>query len=359
MFVHMRSLEFMKQGQNIEVYVPSNNTSNYVYENVNVKMMPSKGIVEQFKKGDVLYLHLLNIYPFSKTNGWEIYKHLMKNKLPFAMYVHGSEVQRFGSRMFDFSFKGSTFLKWFKKDVLVIPKMKRFIKEVKLRDNVLFIYPSKWMKVEMEENLKQEITKYEIIPNGIDTHLFDFQNRYENRYKMLTLRPLSSNKYAVDIAIEIVSHLPVEFSLEIYGSGGMQAKFQKQIDDLNLSTRVKIKNQFIDRSQMNTFFSSYGVFLAPTRMDAQGVSMCEALASGLLTVSNNNTAIPEFITDYKEGILGNSSKEIAKKIVEVIENRELFEKITAAGRSSMEAIDISKTASQEIRKLEQICYIDA
>jgi glycosyltransferase involved in cell wall biosynthesis len=94
-------------------------------------------------------------------------------------------------------------------------------------------------------------------------------------------------------------------------------------------------------------------------MDAQGVSMCEALASGLLTVSNNNTAIPEFITDYKEGILGNSSKEIAKKIVEVIENRELFEKITAAGRSSMEAIDISKTASQEIRKLEQICYIDA
>ncbi len=49
--------------------------------------------------------------------------------------------------------------------------------------------------------------------------------------------------------------------------------------------------------------SNYGVFLSPTRMDAQGVMMCEVMASGLLTISSDNTAIPEFIVDEQNGIL--------------------------------------------------------
>lgn len=37
-----------------------------------------------------------------------------------------------------------------------------------------------------------------------------------------------------------------------------------------------------------------GVMLIPTRQDAQGVSMCEAICSGLVVVTSDNTANPEF-----------------------------------------------------------------
>ena len=36
------------------------------------------------------------------------------------MYVHGSEVQKYRARLFDFNFKIFDFLKWFKKDILGI-----------------------------------------------------------------------------------------------------------------------------------------------------------------------------------------------------------------------------------------------
>ena len=115
-----------------------------------------------------------------------------------------------------------------------------------------------------------------------------------------------------------------------------------------------IKNEFIDRSILNTFFSQFGVFLSPTRMDAQGVSMCEAMASGLLTVSNDNTAIPEFIENNSNGILAETPQEIAKKIIEVTNSENLFKKITNSGRISIENIDIKQTVNNEISFLKNI-----
>jgi glycosyltransferase involved in cell wall biosynthesis len=40
---------------------------------------------------------------------------------------------------------------------------------------------------------------------------------------------------------------------------------------------------------------TYGVFLCPSRMDTQGVSRDEAMASGLVPITNFVGAIPEFV----------------------------------------------------------------
>lgn len=354
MFVHMRCVEMIRQGLDLEVFVPSNQNKNYVFEGVEVRMLPSKEIVRNLSPDKVIYLHLLNIYPFSKANGWDIYKYILKHNLPFAMYVHGNEVQKFSSRMFDFSLNIDTLLKWFKKDLLVIPKMKRFLSETKGRSNSAYVFPSLWMKKELESNLKLRLKKYHIIPNGIDTDLFKFHYGFNKRYNMLTLRPLSSNKYAVDIAIEVVKYMPKNYTLTIYGKGKYQKKYEKQIRENNLEDRIFIKNKFIDRSELNDVFSNYGVFLSPTRMDAQGVSMCEAMASGLLTVSNDNTAIPEFLTHGINGILGKSPKEMADRICEVCNDENKFSELTNNGRVSMEKIDIRKTVELEIKTLRTL-----
>ena len=105
---------------------------------------------------------------------------------------------------------------------------------------------------------------------------------------------------------------------------------------------------------MPQHFSKYGVSMSTTRMDAQGVSMCEAISSGLLTVSNDNTAIPEFISDMETGILGNNPQELADKILKVTSDQSLFEKITKQGRKSMEAIDVKVTCKKELKILREI-----
>lgn len=354
MFVHTRSVEFLKQNIEVEVYVPTNTSDSYSYEGVQVFKLPSKQIAKLLRDKDILYLHLLNIYPFSRTNGWHIYKTILKENIPFAFYAHGSEVLRFSAHMFDFSYSIVTFLKWVKKDFLVIPKMKKFVEETKTRSNCKYIFPSIWMKNELEQNLKLSLDRFQIIPNGIDTDKFRFHETYANRFKLLTLRPLSSKKYAVDVAIETLKYLPEKYTLDIYGKGHLQAKYQKQIDNANLSKRITIINEFIESSKMNGFFANYGVFLSPTRMDAQGVTMCEAMASGLLVVSSNNTAIPEFIEDNHSGLLSNDPKDLAKKIIEITENPDLYNAIVAKARVAMEAIANQKTVSDEIKSLKEI-----
>ena len=111
MFVHMRSIEMIKQGIDVTIFIPSNKNKDYEHENVNVKMMSSSDIINNIKSFDILYLHLLNIYPFKNYNGWIIYKYILKTSKPFVMYVHGSEVQKYRARLFDFNFKIFDFLK--------------------------------------------------------------------------------------------------------------------------------------------------------------------------------------------------------------------------------------------------------
>ena len=354
MFVHMRCVEMQNLGHNITVYVPGELGFNYIHEGVNVKVMTSQNINKELNRFDILYLHLLNIYPYKKSNGWTIYKYIMNNNIPFVMYVHGNEVQKYGARMFEFNFKVTDFLKWFKKDALVIPKMKNFVKSTMVRDNSAYVFPSRWMKEDLEKNLGLEIKEFHIIPNGIDTSLFKFNEIYKNKFKLLTLRPLSSKKYAVDLAIELMQYLPKSFSLDIYGKGHYAKPYKKLINRLGLQDRVTIKNSFINRKDLNKFFSNYGIFLCPTRMDAQGVSMCEAMASGLLTVSSDNTAIPEFIVNGKNGIVGNDLEAVAKNIISSVQDKSEYTKITSQARASMEDIDISITVSKELDLLRKI-----
>jgi glycosyltransferase involved in cell wall biosynthesis len=357
MFVHTRSLYFIKQ-KNIKltVFIPSKIDESYIFENVKVIKTSSQNIAKDILNFDLTYLHLLNIYLNQKLSGWNIYTSIIDNNIPCAMYIHGSEAQKYGTRNFDYDFSIRETLKFFYKDFYFIPKIKKIVKAINDRKNSIFLAPSTWMIKEAEENLSIKFNNFEVIPNGIDTKMFKFYNLYENRYKLITLRPLESPKYAVDVAIEIMRYLPKEFILDIYGKGRFQKNYQDLINKYNLENRIKIVNKFIDRKDLNSFFSNYGIALMSTRMDAQGVSMCEAMSSGLLTVSSYSTAIPEFIIDMQNGILAdnNNPKSIAKKIIDVVENKEKYETICKNGRESMETIDIDETMRRELDVLRKI-----
>ncbi len=353
MFVHMRSLEMKKKGSNVVIFIPSKTTLEYTFENITVKSMPNNEIVKNLNQYDIAYLHLLNIYPFQKKNGRLIHKYLMKSNMPFAMYIHGSDVQKF-VWSHEFNYKFIDLLKWVNKDFFVIPKIKNFIKKTKERENVAFIFPSNWIKNDAERNLKLTFNNAKIIPNGVDVDLFSFNETYNNRYKLLNLRPFSCKKYAVDIAIETMRFLPKKYTLDIYGKGLFEEKYKKLITKYCLNDRVKITNKFFNRNELNTFFSNYGVFLAPSRMDTQGLIVCEAMASGLLIASSNNTGIPEFVTKNTTGILENSPKELATQIIEITKDQELFNKMVKKGRISMENIKIETTISKEMRILKNL-----
>ncbi len=216
MFVHMRSKEYIRQGEIADVFVPSNEINEYIFEGVLVREMPSKNIVRCLNEYDVLYLHLLHLYPLIKNDGWPIYKAIIKNKYKFAIYIHGAEAMYFKDRFFGTKFHLRDVLSWIRKDFYHLPRLNFFLCSEAINRGVI-ITPSIWMKNQI--NNVFEVNDIRIIPNGIDISLFSFKSfkSFKSATNILSLRPLGDKVYDIESTIEVLSLLPNQFTLDIYG----------------------------------------------------------------------------------------------------------------------------------------------
>lgn len=353
MFVHVRALYFIEQGVSLTIFVPSKSVEHYNYQGVDVVCDSSENISKALHRYDVSYLHLLNFYP-KVDGGYTIYKEIVRSRLKVALFIHGTDVLKYPEYLNDFRFSPLGVAKYLYVNYWNHYCMKFFLNKITTRNKYLILTPSKWMKEHTESIFKRKFPFFYNLPNGIDTDLFDLPSNFDNRFKAVTIRPLSDPKYGVDIAIEVMKQLPKAFTLDIYGKGFLSKKYQKMIDDYGLQDRVHIIDTFIERDAINDLFSRYGIFFAFTTFDSQGVIMCEAMASRLLTVSNPIAAIPEFIHDGVNGLLGNDFIEIAEKIVAVTSDKVIYEEITQNARISMEQIHWRITGEKELKLLREL-----
>lgn len=350
MFVHMRSKEYIKQGEQVEVFVPAKKNNEYIFEGVKVRTIPSKEIIKYLSEYDILYLHLLHLYPLMKTDGWPIYKQIIKERIPFAIYVHGSDLAYFKDRFFGVKYELKDYLSWLRKDFYHMPRLRNFFSN-RTSEIGAIITPSRWMKDQIKTILNRD--NIYTIPNGIDINLFSFKS-IEAGTNLIALRPLGDKIYDIESTIELLSLLPSQYTLDIYGEGKYKKDYENLIIRKGLSKRVKIIDNFIDRSKMQQFFHSYNVFISTSRLDTQGITMLEAMSCGLLIASIDNSSKKEFISDLKTGVLANTLKELARKILEVTLNKEIFERIITAGRKSIEEIDVPITCKKELKILRDI-----
>lgn len=203
-----------------------------------------------------------------------------------------------------------------------------------------FIFVSKWFKEAVaEEDTDCKVANYEIIPNVVDENIFNFMSKSkEDRKKILTIRPFASRKYANDLTVKALLKLSKEdffkeMEVSIYGKGSM---FNEILKPLRKFENIKIYEKFLTQEEITNEHKKHGIFMCPTRLDAQGVSMCEAMSSGLIPITNGVTAIPEYVSK-DTGILAEEEDYMGlyKGIKELYEDPDKF-------------IEMSKNASKKI-----------
>lgn len=353
-FVHQRSLFFQKEGCEVTVFVPSTYTDIYKFDNITVVLTSASEIAKKLSSFDCIYLHLLHmVKPNKELSGEEIYKRILSDKIPVATYIHGAEVQRVLSRRFEMSFSIKTLLTMLYKDLYYIPKVAQFYTKLMTSENYAIATPSTWMKKEAESNLKLKMKNVNIIPNGINTQRFKPLGVKKHDKRLLSIRQLTSKKYAVDISIEMMSFLP-EYTLDLYGKGPLLERYKQLAKSLDVLERINFIEELIPNSDMPLIMNKYKHFICPTRMDAQGVSMCEAMACGCIVITNNNTAIPEFVSNGINGICSNTAKEMADKILKLENDQTLSDNIANEARTSMLKLDIDLQLARELSMLRTI-----
>ncbi|KVL32313.1 glycosyl transferase family 1 [Burkholderia territorii] len=254
------------------------------------------------------------------------------DRLKIVVWVHGADIQRFERRAFlydDAEQRSAAALK--------SERRVQFWRSV-LTDrprSLHLVFVSQYLAVTAMEDLGLMLPDdaYSVIHNPIDTARFDYVEKdAELRWKVLSIRPYASKVYANDLSVGAILALSArpEFDCMQFHLIGDGALFDETVAPLRGFSNVRIERRFLTQREIADLHKEYGVFLCPSRMDTQGVSRDEAMASGLVPVTNGIAAIPEFV-DETCGVLvpAEDTKALVNGLLKLVRDPRLFAEMSA------------------------------
>ena len=350
MFVHTRVKQYLKMGEVLVVGTRATlmEVKEYEYEGVSVIITPS---VEAMQKkvsdfnAEIVMAHFIqrNYMPF-----------LRELKKPLIVFLHGFEATSWRRRRMNYLGLGALpyWWKYYRENRKQLYALRNFISIANLRTNIQFVFVSNWLRKAVEQDVKMEVKMATVIANGIDTERFGFVRKDEQlRKNILVLRSFKGHNYANDISIDAILLLSKkdffnELSFSIYGEGYL---FKQLTDKVKHFSNITLHNYFIENKDIPKLHAKHGVFLCPSRLDTQGVSMCEAMASGLVPITCAIGGIPEYTTNNYSSFQVNTAKEVAESITYLYHHPDTFLAMSENAHQEInDKCNLTDTVSREI-----------
>ncbi|WDU63598.1 methyltransferase domain-containing protein [Pseudomonas poae] len=295
-FIHTRITAYREQGLAVDVFRlrPNEPVSYHEFENVDVMTGPGTALANMLDAGRYksLLVHFLD------PQMWEIVRPYLPG-IAVIVWVHGAEIQPWWRRAYNYDDEAQ--LQLAKVDS---ERRMGFWRSLlnPMPPSLQLVFVSQQFAEEVMEDLGFRLPQgqYRIIHNPINTRLFSFQEKpLEQRKKILSIRPYVSRTYANDLSVKAIQRLATkpwfnELEFLMVGDGPL---FEETLAPLRQYPNVKIDQRYLSQAEIADLHKHYGVFLCPSRMDTQGVSRDEAMASGLVPVTSRVAAIPEFVDD--------------------------------------------------------------
>jgi glycosyltransferase involved in cell wall biosynthesis len=344
-FVHQRIKYYKNNGVKVDTFRFRQNETFKFYEFEGIDVV-SGGVdtldtVLKFGNYSKIVIHGLDQLQ------WDIVSNFL-NKTKIIIYLHGAEIQSWKRRMFNYA-----------TDIDIAgargkgEKRDEFWRSIfnSNHPNIHYVFVSNYFKSEVLGDLGITFnpSNIHIIHNPINTNLFKYVKKDPmQRKKILSIRPYASKVYANDLMVKAIIELSKrsffnELHFKIVGDGVL---FDEIIKPLKNLVNVEIYKGFLSQREIANLHREYGVFLCPTRMDTQGVSRDEAMASGLVPVTNYVGAVPEFLNS-EAGFLCDQEN-----------HYELAESIESLYFDPIKFSKMSKAAADSVRSnrpLELIC----
>lgn len=335
-FIHRRVLEYERAGLDVHVlwlWHPTAEREAYTYEGVSVVKGNAAILAEElaahaggWRAG---LLHFAEPAMFDLLDRHE-------PDLPVIVWIHGVETEGWRRRLFNV--RGVRPLLGL---VRRLPRARRqmaFIRRLYgggLGRPVDVVFVSAWYRREVAEaDAGVAAQRGHVIPNFIDEALFHYERKDpEQARRVLSIRPFTHHKYANDLTVAAILQLAKlpdfdTLSFTVIGAGPLWQETTRPLRDF---ANVRLEERFLRQAEVAAAHQEHGIFLCPTRLDSQGVSMGEAMASGLVPVTNGITAIPEFL-DEASGVLvpAEDAAALARGITDLVAEPERFLQLSAS-----------------------------
>jgi len=307
-----------------------------VYKIAKIERIAQKVI----KKENIRLIHSHFLYP--KGSGGNIAN--KKANLPLIISLHGVDVDimesiGYGNRLNRF-----------------YDRLSR--NTLQKADKIIAI--SNYIK-ERSISMGASINKCEIIMKGVDLERFNptidgkfirMKLKAENRPFILCVAYLVPFK-SIDTLIMALPKVLKTFSkalLVICGKGSEYQRLKDLVDNLSLTKNV-IFAGVIEQKLIPQYFSACDIFVLPSISEAFGIVYIEAMACAKPVICCSVGGPPEYIIDGVTGytVRPKDSDTLAEKIITLLQNRELQEKMGKAGRQRVEKyFDFNKVIDRYI-----------
>jgi len=240
-------------------------------------------------------------------------------------------------------------------DDLVLEVLFKYIRKC----NALIVSTNEFRK---KFSVDPESPHIHVLPSGIDVNRFSKKNRDKAKKKLkfknsdivlLTVARLSYEKN-VDFIIEVFSKLArinENVRLIIVGGGPQKLKLQSLAKSLGVKDKINFTGK-APYSKLHWYYGASDLFLYASSIDAQGLVLCEAMASGLPILSTNQAVGPKNLikNNYIGYLIKPDPDAFSQKVIDLIEDKEKRQEFSRNARKEAKKYDRGILA----KKLEKI-----
>ena len=239
------------------------------------------------------------------------------------------------------------------------PGLKQTFQKI-VKDVDKLTYLTKFTFEQISEAISSDqLEKFEQLTPGIDINMFNPENKNNGQSQKIRERFRLGNKPVVvcvsrlmarkgqdtliEVWPEVLKKVP-DAHLLIVGGGSLKQSLHKKTFDNNVHTSVTITGA-VDWKELPGFYAAGDVFAMPVRtrnlgfdVEGLGIVYLEASATGIPVIAGNSGGAPEAVIDGVTGFVLNPNNQmiLAEKIIELLLNKELINRLGKQGRSWIE-----------------------
>jgi len=144
-----------------------------------------------------------------------------------------------------------------------------------------------------------------------------------------------------------------EAKLVLVGSGPLRPRLDRLVKKLGITEQVIFAGMLTDVSGILQVMS---MFVLPSKSEAFGISILEAMRAGVPVIATRVGGIPEVITNNKSGLLvePGDPKQLASTIMRLMNDTQLQRKLVAGGREVVSKFSATRMASETAKLYKAI-----
>ena len=190
-----------------------------------------------------------------------------------------------------------------------------------------------------------------VVPTPVDVDIVGKRSKKRNKKPILLHVGRLSKEKRVDFVLRAFKDVlkRTDAQLIITSSGPDEERLKNIAKELNIGKNVKFTG-YLSVDKLRRCYSNADIFVCASDSETQGLVVLEAMINSCPVIVRNASGFRDIVQNGKNGLLFNTEKELSEKIITLLKNKRLREKIIRGGLETADEF----SSENCVKKIENV-----